>query len=56
MNESHYGWVVNTHYDWVNMLTKMQRSNPDRFKNFCYSEKTIYDFIEKIQHEQNIND
>ena len=56
MNEQHYGWVVNTHYDWVNMLTKMKKVNPSRFANFSYSERTIYDYLDKIQNEQNICD
>ena len=56
MNEQHYGWVVNTHYDWVNMLTKMKSKQPERFQNFHYSNQTIYHYLDCIQQEQNIHD
>lgn len=56
MNESHHGWVVNTHYDWVNMLTKMKSYKPNRFKEFNYTNSTIYHYLDRIQQEQNIHD
>jgi hypothetical protein len=56
MNESHYGWVVNTHYDWVNMLIRMKNKSPERFNNFKYSNQTIYHYLDCIQQEQNLHD
>lgn len=56
MNDIHYGWVVNTHYDWVNMLNKMKNSKPHRFAEFQYSQATLYYYLDKIQQEQNIHD
>ena len=56
MNEAHYGWVVNTHYDWVNMLIKMKNNKPHRFDEFEYSYSTIYHYLDKIQQEQNVYD
>ena len=55
-NEAHYGKVVNSRYDWINMLTKMQKSKPHRFEEFHYSNATIYHHIDRVQHEQNIYD
>jgi len=56
MNDTHYGWVVNTHYDWVNMLVKMKENKPERFEHFNYSHSTIYHYLDKIQQEQNLYD
>jgi len=56
MNENHYGWVVNTHYEWVNMLSKMKEHKPDRFLEFDYSDATIYHYLDKIQQEQHLYD
>jgi hypothetical protein len=56
MNEMHYGYIVNTHYDAINMLTKMQQNNPRRFKEFEYSTATIYHHIDRLNQEQNIYD
>lgn len=56
MNEAHYGWVVNTHYDWINMLEKMKNHKPQRFDEFQYSQTTIYHYLERLQHEQNVYD
>jgi hypothetical protein len=56
MNDTHYGWVVNTHYEWMNMLVKMKESKPDRFKEFDYSHSTIYYYLDRIQQEQNVYD
>ena len=55
-DERRYGWVVDKRYDWINMLHKMQKSNPPRFKEFKYSQETIYHYLDRIQHEQNIYD
>ncbi len=56
MNEAHYGYIVNTHYDYINMLNKMQKKNPHRFKEFKYSQETIYHYIDILQQEQNLYD
>lgn len=56
MNDSHYGWVVNTHYDWINMLNKMKKANPRRFDAFQYKTETIYHYLDRIQNEQNLHD
>ena len=56
MNDTHYGWVVNTHYEWVNMLVKMKENKPERFEHFNYSHSTIYHYLDKIQQEQNLHD
>jgi hypothetical protein len=55
-NEQHYGWVVDKRYDWINMLSKMQKINPRRFKEFQYSQETIYHYLDRISQEQNIYD
>jgi hypothetical protein len=54
--DHHYGWVVNSHYDWVNMLTKMEKKKPQRFEEFQYSKETIYHYLDRIQQEQNLYD
>jgi hypothetical protein len=54
--DHHYGWVVNSHYDWVNMLTKMEKNKPQRFEEFQYSKETIYHYLDRIQQEQNLYD
>lgn len=56
MNDVHYGWVVNTHYDWLNMLSNMEKNKPNRFVEFDYSKSTIYYYLDKIQQEQNLHD
>lgn len=56
MNESHYGWKINCYYDWLNMLNSMKQKNPQRFKEFQYSNSTIYDYLVKLEHEQHIHD
>jgi 23S rRNA maturation-related 3'-5' exoribonuclease YhaM len=56
MTDEHYGMVINHHYDWINMLTKMESKNPQRFNEFQYSEQTIYHYLDKLQHEQNLYD
>jgi hypothetical protein len=55
-DEQHYGWIVDKRYDWINMLSKMQKNNPRRFKEFQYSQETIYYHIDKVQQEQNVYD
>ena len=55
-DERRYGWVVDKRYDWINMLHKMQKSNPRRFKEFKYSQETIYHYLDRIQQEQNVYD
>jgi hypothetical protein len=55
-DERRYGWVVDKHYDWINMLSKMKKVNPRRFKEFCYSDSDIYHHLDRIQQEQNIYD
>ena len=55
-DEQHYGWVVDKRYDWINMLTKMQQKQPHRFKEFKYSNATIYFHIDRLNQEQNMDD
>jgi hypothetical protein len=55
-DERRYGWVVDKRYDWINMLSKMQKSNPQRFVEFKYSQETIYHHIDRLQQEQNLYD
>ena len=55
-DERRYGWVVDSRYQWINMLTKMQKNNPQRFKEFQYSQETIYHHLDRIQQEQNVYD
>lgn len=55
-NDAHYGWMINTHYEWLNMLTKLQQHQPRRFSEFQYSQTTIYHFLDRLQHEQNLHD
>ena len=56
MNDEHYGYVINTHYDWINMLTRMQKHKPDRFEEFNYTNNSIYYYLDRLQHEQNLYD
>jgi len=55
-DERRYGWIVDSHYQWINMLTKMEKSNPRRFREFKYSRETMYHYLDRIQQEQNIYD
>jgi hypothetical protein len=55
-DEKHYGWVVDKRYDWINMLSKMRDHNPQRFEEFQYSNATIYNYLDRIQQEQNLCD
>jgi hypothetical protein len=55
-DDHHYGWVVNTHYEWINMLIKMQNNKPQRFDEFKYSQSTIYHYLDKVQQDQNLYD
>ena len=55
-DERRYGWVVDTRYDWLNMLTKMEKKKPQRFEEFEYSKETIYHYLDRIQQEQNLYD
>lgn len=56
MNESHYGYVLNCYYNSINMLTRMKVKNPQRYKEFQYSESHIYDLLDNLQHQQNLQD
>ncbi len=56
MNDAHYGYVINTHYDWLNMLNKLKQNKPQRFEEFEYSQETIYHYLDKLQYEQNLVD
>jgi hypothetical protein len=55
-DERRYGWVVDNRYQWINMLTKMQKNKPQRFKEFQYSQATIYHHIDRLNQEQNTYD
>jgi hypothetical protein len=56
MNDDYYGHIVNTHYEYINMLHKMEKNNPRRFKEFQYSKATLYHYLDRIQQEQNVYD
>jgi len=56
MNDAHYGYVINCHYEYINMLTKMEKYKPQRFEEFQYSKTAIYDYLDRLQHEQNLHD
>jgi hypothetical protein len=56
MNDSHYGQMINHHYDWVNMLNTLEQNKPQRFEEFQYSQQTIYHYLDKLQYEQHIYD
>lgn len=56
MNDAHYGYMINTHYDWINMLTKMEEKKPLRFQEFQYQKTTIYHYLDRLQHEQHLYD
>lgn len=56
MNERHYGWEINTHYDWLNMLNRMEKNHPQRFREFQYSKTTIYHYLDQIQSQQHLMD
>jgi len=55
-DEKRYGWVVDSRYQWINLLTKMQKNNPQRFKEFQYSQETIYHHLDRLNQEQNTYD
>lgn len=55
-DERRYGWLVDKHYDSINMLMKMQLMNPRRFNEFQYTNSTIYDYIDRVQNQQNTYD
>jgi hypothetical protein len=55
-DERRYGWVVDSRYQWINLLTKMEQSNPQRFEEFKYSKATIYHHIDRLNQEQNTYD
>ena len=55
-DERRYGWIVDKRYDWINMLLKMQRRNPNRFEEFHYSNSDIYHYLDRVQQEQNLYD
>ena len=55
-DEQRYGWVVDKRYDWINMLTKMEKNKPQRFEEFKYSKATIYHHLDRLNQEQNLHD
>ena len=55
-DERRYGWVVDSRYQWIKLLTKMEQSNPQRFEEFKYSKATIYHHIDRLNQEQNTYD
>ena len=55
-DERRYGWVVDSRYQWINLLTKMEQNNPQRFEEFKYSKATIYHHIDRLNQEQNTYD
>jgi hypothetical protein len=38
------------------MLHKMEKKNPQRFREFKYSRETMYHYLDRIQQEQNVYD
>lgn len=56
MNEAHYGYMINTYWDHLNMLSRLKDKNPQRFEAFEYSQGHIYDIIDKLQQQQNLQD
>ena len=46
-DERRYGWVVDSRYQWINLLTKMEQNNPQRFKEFKYSKATFYHHLDR---------
>ena len=55
-DERRYGWIVDSRYQWINMLHKMEKINPRRFKEFKYSKATLYHHLDRVQQEQNLYD
>ena len=55
-DERRYGWVVDSRYQWINLLTRMEQNNPQRFKEFKYSKATFYHHLDRLQQEQNTYD
>jgi len=55
-DERRYGYVLDKRYDWLNMLIKMEKKNPQRFREFKYSRETMYHYLDRIQQEQNVYD
>jgi len=55
-DERRYGWVVDSRYQWINLLSKMEQSNPQRFEEFQYSQASIYHHIDRLNQEQNTYD
>ena len=55
-DERRYGWIVDSRYQWINMLHKMEKNNPQRFKEFKYSKATLYHYLDRVQQEQNFYD
>jgi hypothetical protein len=55
-DERRYGWVVDSRYQWINLLTKMEQNNPQRFREFKYSKATIYHHLDRLNQEQNTYD
>ena len=55
-DERRYGWIVDSRYQWINMLYKMEKNNPRRFKEFKYSKATLYHHLDRVQQEQNLYD
>lgn len=56
VNDICYGSVINSYYDWINMLNSLKDKNPNRFEEFSYSDETIYHYLEKVEQEQHTLD
>ena len=55
-DERRYGYILDKRYDWLNLLIKMEKKNPQRFCEFKYSKSTMYHYLDRIQQEQNVYD
>ena len=55
-DERRYSWVVDSRYQWINLLTKMKENKPQRFEEFKYSNATIYHHLDRLNQEQNTYD
>ena len=55
-DERRYGYILDKRYDWLNFLIKMEKKNPQRFREFRYSRETMYHYLDRIQQEQNVYD
>jgi hypothetical protein len=51
MNDQHKGHEIDLCYDWLNMLDRLIVGNPNRCKEFNYSQETVYYYLDRLQNE-----